>query len=121
VAQKIARATLSTGKIVLLKELKISHTETAAQEVAPRANGDANLLQLLMQKAMLKNLLISVDGKELSAVEREDMDTLFSVLEYAELLHVVAEMSGGSALGKKPTIDLVNYGDKSPGSVATPA
>lgn len=106
------KVTLSTGKVVILRELKISHTELAAQEVAPRANGDANVLQLLMQKALLKNLLIQVDGKDLSAAEREDMDELFSIGEYSQLLKVVQKVSGGDESGKEARLEVVNSGDK---------
>jgi len=109
---RVVKATLSTMKVVLLKEMKISHTEIAAQEVASRANGDSNVMQVLMQKALVKNLLVSVDGKELSASDREDMDNLFSMAEYSQLLTVIKKMSGVDDLGKPPVFEIVNSGDK---------
>ncbi len=107
-----AKVVLSTGKVVVLRELKISDTEIAAQEVAPRANGDSNLLQVFMQKVLLKNILVSIDGKPLTATEREDMDSLFKMGEYSQLMKVIAEMSGGDDLLKKPRIEVVSSGDK---------
>ena len=65
-----------------------------------------------MQKALVKNLLIQVDGKELSANERQDMDGLFSMMEYTQLLSVVREISGGDELGKKPQLEVVLCGDQ---------
>ena len=55
---KVIKVTLSTKKVVLLREMKISDQETAAQEVSHRADGDANLMGLFMQKALVKNLIV---------------------------------------------------------------
>ena len=111
-AKQVVKVTLSSGKVVLLHELKISHVENAAQAVAPRANGDANVLQFLMQKAILQGVLFQIDGKDVTAIEREDMDSLFSMAEYAQLLSVITKMSGGDDLGKSPRLEIVSSGDK---------
>jgi hypothetical protein len=107
----VVKATLSTGKVVLLRELKIKHTELAAQEVAPRAGGDPNVLSLLMQKALAKQLIVQVDEKKPSASELEDMDELFSFAEYGQVLQVVGQLAGADGLGK-PRIELVSSGSK---------
>jgi hypothetical protein len=109
---RVVKATLSTGKVVIFREMKISHTEMAAQEVAKKADGDSNLLQVFMQKALVKALLIQVDGKDLSAMDKEDMDNLFSMAEYGQVLTVIKEMSGGDDMGKSPVFEIVNSGDK---------
>jgi hypothetical protein len=107
----VAKVTLSTGKVVHMRMLKISDTEVAAQEVAPRSNGDSNVMQLLMQKALVKNLLLKYNDKDLSAAEKEDMDGLFSMAEYNQLIQVVKEMGGGDDLAKKPQLEVVSSGD----------
>jgi hypothetical protein len=105
------KVTLSTGKVVLLRELKISHTEQAAQQVASKANGDSTLLQLLMQKQLVKNLLISIDDKALTPQEREGIDDLFSIGEYNQLLQAIREMTG-DAMGNGFRLEVVSSGDK---------
>lgn len=110
--QMVTKVTLSTHKTVLLRELKIKHTELAAQAVSPRANGDANVLALLMQKELLKLLIIQINDKPVSASELEDMDSLFSMAEYGQLLQVVKQMTGGADAGKAPATEVVSFGGK---------
>jgi hypothetical protein len=109
--KQATKVTLSSGKIVLLRELKISDTELAAQEVASRANGDQLLMQVFMQKALLKNLLLQVDGKTVDAVEREDLDSLFTAAEYGQLISVMNKLSGGDDAKKEPGLEVVFTGD----------
>jgi hypothetical protein len=100
------KVTLSTKKVVLLRELKIAHTEQATRQASPMAEGDNYLLAILMQKALLNILLISIDGKEISAHEREDMDALFSYPEYQEATSVISDMMGAKKKAN-PKIEMV--------------
>lgn len=108
----VTKVVLSSKKEVLLREMKIKHTEQAAQAAAPRANGDSNVLGLLMQKELLKLLICQVDGKMPAASELEDMDDLFSISEYNQLLKVAAKLMGGDDMGKEPTTEVVAFGSK---------
>lgn len=109
----VAKATLGTGKVVYLRMMKIGDTELAAQAASPRSNGDSNVLQILMQKELVKLLLVKVDEKELSASDKEDLDALFTVVEYGQVMQVVSAMTGGDELGKfKPQLEVVASGDK---------
>ncbi len=103
----VAKVTLSTKKIVFLREMKISDTEQAAQMVASKSNNNPHVLQLLMQKALLQIVLVQIEDKRLSAIEKEDIDSLFTMAEYAQLLKVIEKMSGGDDLGKEAKIELV--------------
>ncbi len=102
-------------KTVTLRPLKISHSEQAAESVAGRSNGDANLMQVLMQKALFKLLLFQIDDKTVSANDKEQMDNLFSPKEYGQLLKVVAKINGGDEKEADPKIEFVSSGDKQPG------
>lgn len=106
--QQVVKVTLSSGKVVLLHQVKISHTEQAAEMCSRRANGDSNLLQVFMNKALIQILLFQVDGKELTAAQKEDLDSIFSVAEYSQLLKVVGKISGGDEAGKEPTLEHVS-------------
>lgn len=108
----VTKVTLSTKKVVLLREVKIAHTEMAAQEVSSKANGDSNLLMLLMQKVLVRLLIVQIDGKVPSPAELEDMDSMFTIAEYQQVLRVVQKLTGGDDAGKSPTIEIVNSGDK---------
>lgn len=111
-AENAVKVTLSSGKVILLREMKISHTEMAAREVSSKSEGDANLLSVLMQKALVRNLLISIDGEVLEPTKKEDMDSLFNMAEYSQLLSVMKELMGGEEGAKKPLIERMFSGDK---------
>jgi hypothetical protein len=105
---QVVKVTLSTKRVVLLRPIKISDTELAAQEVAAKSNGDSNLLQILMQKALVRNLLVKVDDKEPKPTD--SMDDLFSISEYVQLQKVVRKMLGEDEGKTEPTLELVNFG-----------
>jgi hypothetical protein len=106
------KVTLSTSKVVLLRDMKIRDTELAAQAVAPRANGDANLLQVFMNAELVKLLLVRVDDKDITASDRESLDDLFTMAEYSQVLSVVKVLSGGEDAAKKPQLEVVSSGGK---------
>lgn len=106
---KVIKVTLSSGKIVYLRELKISDTETAAQMVALKANGDNNMLQVYMQKALLQLVLVAIadatgSRQALSAMQKEDLDSLLTMGEYTQLLKVISKISGGDDMGKEAVL-----------------
>jgi hypothetical protein len=111
-ASTTLKVTLKSGKVVVLREPKIKHTELAAQAAAQHSNGKPQLMGMFMQRELLKTLLISVDGKVLSASDAEDLDSLFSLADYGQLMLAVDEISsGGEALGKAQ-IEIVPSGDR---------
>lgn len=103
------KVVLSSGKVVVLREMRISDTDTAAQAAAQRANGDSALLQILMQRQLVSLLLLQVDGKPISAADREDLDGLFKVGEYTQVMKIIGKMSGAEeAQGKLPAFEMVS-------------
>ena len=110
--QMVTKVTLGSGKVVLLREVKIKHTDLAAMAASPRANGDANVLMMLMHKELVKLLICQIDGKTPSSSELEDLDGLMSVLDFAQLSSVIRQLTGGSDMGKLPTTEVVPFGSK---------
>lgn len=97
----VTKVTLSSGKIVHLREPKIKDQELATRSAAGRSGGDnAYVLATAIQKEMLKLLIVDVDGKKRSAAELEDLDSLFSYRDYFELGSVVNKLTGADDLGK---------------------
>lgn len=103
----LVKATLSTGKVVLLRELKISHSEKAAMMVADKAGENSKVMQILMQKELIKMVLFKVNDKELSLAEKDDFDNLFTIQEYSQIAQVVGKMNGGDDGSKEAKIELV--------------
>lgn len=106
----VVKVTLSTKKVIFLRHLKISDTETAAEMVAQRANGDSNLMQIFMQKALLELILVAVNdlSTPLNPIQRKQMDSLFSPGEYAQILKVVGKMAGADDAKKDPEVEFAD-------------
>lgn len=94
------KVTLFSGKVVVLRELRVRHQEQAAQIAASQSDGNHTLLQLKMNKELLKLLIVSIDGKTPKPIELEDLDNLFSFKEAAQLYHVLNQLAGSEDLGK---------------------
>lgn len=91
------KVVLSTGREVLLREMKIKHQVLASKAIGNRAGDNQLLMATLMQCELLKLLIIEVDGKAPSSTEREDLDSLFSYPEFQQLQKVVGHLMGGDA------------------------
>lgn len=116
--QSLVKVVLSTGKVAFLRPIKISDTELAAQQVSVRANGDINVLQIMMQKALVQMLLMRTaaneteEPKTLTGNEKEDLDSVFDMSEYGQILRVVGKMSGieeGAGKLGMPKMELVSF------------
>lgn len=111
----LIKIVLATGKVVILRQMTVGDTETAAQQVAPRANGDANLLQLLMQKALVQLLVVKTADNETSELktltgnQKEDIDSIFELAEYGQVLQVIQKISGSDSIsvGNVPKIEIL--------------
>ena len=110
---RLVKVIMSTGKTAYLREMKISDTEKAAQKVSKRCEGDSLLMQVMIKKALLQSLLVkmadseSAQPKDLTAVEREDLDSLLTVSEYAQILQIIGKMSDGEDSGNEAKMEFV--------------
>lgn len=102
------KATLASGKVVVMRPFTIADQESAAIRVADKAKGNTTILQMLMQKEVIKMLIVTVDGKTLSGLEKEQLDNVFTMGEYLQVMKVLEEMMGNV---ESPKIEFVS-GDK---------
>lgn len=103
----VVKVTLSSGKTVLLHEMKISHTQKAGKLVANEAGESQSLFGMLMQKAILQQIIYKIDDKVVTMAERDDFDKLLTVAEYGQLSKVVAKISGGDESKGEAKVELV--------------
>lgn len=110
-AEVVHKVTLSSKKIVLLRDPLIKHTGIATQAAAPRANGDPHVLGMLAQQELLKLLVVQVDGKSPSRSDLENLDKMFTLKEFNQLQKVLQKL-GGDEGNAEPEIEIVNFGGK---------
>ena len=108
----VHKVKLSSGKEVLLRELRIKDQELATQAASTKVKdgGHTAALAVLVQKELLKTIIVQIDGKRPEKVALEAMDNLFSYREYMELLSVLSELTGGTEALGKPEMELVSFG-----------
>ena len=112
-AIQLVRVVLKSGKAVYLRKMKIADTENAARICARGSDGDANLLQMLMQKELAKLLIVKIGPNReavpvtVSAQEKEDMDALFDMTEYSQVLKAIGIMAGSEDAGKTPLMEML--------------
>lgn len=98
------KLTLSTGKTVVMRQMRIKDYHNSAGVAGVRAPGNNALMSMTMQDEILKSLLEKINDKALTAAEKEDLDALFEVSEYHQLQKHVEE-----ALGKNvaPKVEII--------------
>lgn len=115
----LIKATLSTKRVVIMRQFTMKHQRTATEIAGNRAQGNQALLGMVMQEELLKLMLQSIDGQAVSGPKKENLDALVTPHEYRELMKVIESQIGNATT---PEIELVTTsGSISPGSVDTPA
>jgi hypothetical protein len=100
--QQVIKVTLSTGRIVLLRPMKIKDQNLAIS--ACKDAGDNNaLLASRMQQELLKLLVVQIDGQAPDRRRLEDLDSYFEFSEYMELCQVMGKVMGAVDAGKSQT------------------
>lgn len=100
---------LSSKKVIYLREPKIGDLETASQIAGKKASENQAYLSILLQKELLKTLLIQVDDKKLSLSEKENLDKLFNFSEYQQAVKAVSMVTATE--GNELTAEFVNAGE----------
>lgn len=109
---EVAKFTLSSGKVIYLKEPSIGDTEKAAQVAGKKAGSDNQVyLGVLLQKEMIKILLVQVDDKKLSLTDKEQLEKLFTFKEYNQALKA-AQMVMADEGNEQLTLEFATIGDK---------
>jgi hypothetical protein len=111
-AEMVHKVTLSTGKVVLFRDPKIKHQELAAREVGNRHSEAPLALNIAMQNALLKILIVTVDGQPFKA--HDDLDSILTLGEYNQCLRVLLKLTGGEGEAA-PLIESVSSGEQSRG------
>lgn len=107
----VHKVTLSSGKIVYLRDMKIEDQELAAVAAGTKTPGDNQFaMAVVMGKELLKILLVQINETKPSGPEKENLNSLFSYPEYREISTVVNQIAGVDDAVGKPQIEHVASG-----------
>lgn len=91
----VHKVTLSSGKVVLIREPKIKDQELATRAAATVVKSDSAFAYgMALQKELLKLLLVKVGDIQPTALQIEDLDSLLSYSEFMQCLKAVGKIAG---------------------------
>ena len=91
----VYKFTLSSKKVIYLRDPKIADTESATQVSGKIAGSDnAAYLGVLFQKEMVKLLLVQINDKKLTMNEKQNLDALFTMQEYSQVSKAIQKILG---------------------------
>ena len=92
---EVYKFTLSSGKVIYLKEPTILDSEHATK-VAGNLAGSENAAYLgtLYQKEMVKALLVQVGENKLSMNDKANIQSIFNFKEYGQVLKALKAVTG---------------------------
>jgi len=108
----VTKVTLTSGKSVLVKEATVEDMEVATQIAGKIAGDNKAHLGMVIQKELLKRLIVQIDEKILGMSDKERITSMFSLKEYGQISGVVGEIAGMDDSEGKPQTELVTFGDK---------
>lgn len=106
----VHKVTLSSGKVVLLKDLELSDEELASQLAAQRAGENTTSYGYALLNELAKMLILKINDKEYKGASRSMAYKELSYQEFAQLRGVVGQLMGGKSEAPKLEITSVSIG-----------
>lgn len=94
------KVTLPSGRVAILREMKISDSNLAAKKLGKSQMNQAAMGMAISQE-LLKILLLKLDDKDLNHADKNDLDNLLSMTEYNCLMKVIQKISGDDDSGEE--------------------
>ena len=106
----VTKVTLTTKKIVYLKEPTVDDMEAAGQVAGQISKGNDTQMGMALQKELLKRVLVQVNDKKLGLAEKEGINKMFSLKEYTQVMKVIKDLSGMDEDEGKLVTEVVTFG-----------
>ena len=91
----VHKVILSTKKVVILRDMKIKYKNLAVQIAGKKVKGDNPAhLSSMMTDELAKLLILEIDGKPVDKAQVEDLDSLFSFVEYTQVTKAISKIAG---------------------------
>lgn len=90
----VHKLTLTTNKVVLVRDPNIGDEEIALGIAADKSGNNQMKASAGMAKELVRLLLLKIDDKMLSEAEKENLDALLSYTEYSQVRSYVQKVMG---------------------------
>lgn len=109
----VIKFTLSSEKVIFLREPRIRDTEMVAQLAGKKAGENMAYLGVLMQKELFKVLLVAINEEPIPAKEKDMLDNLFTMKEWKECMKALMKVTGDDEdMGNDLTPEFIDFGSK---------
>lgn len=101
---EVIKITLSTGKVVLIRESDLKDEEIATKNAGKRAGENMMAMGMFFITELTKLLIVEIDGQEPTATERLSLiPKLLTTKEFKQVRKVVGQLEGEDTA--EPQID----------------
>lgn len=97
------KLTMQSGKIVVMREMKIKDFQLATE--LTRDASSAVATEVKLQNEIIKMLIVSINDKVLKPSDKEVLDDILTMSEYIQLKMFIQELLGNA---QKPTVEMVS-------------
>jgi len=106
----VHKVTLGSGKVVLLRDIKIKHYELAMKAAGQKAGKNDLLAGFTSNVELLKMLIVQIDEKDIGKSQIENLDELFTASEFRQLAKYLDKMQQSEGEDEDPKSEVVSYG-----------
>ncbi len=107
----VSKVTLTSKKVVLVREPTVEDIELSTQVAGSQAKDNDAYLGMLLQKEMLKKLVVQIDEKVLTNSDKEQISKFFTLAEYGQISNFISTLMGTQDQGNFQS-ELVSFGSK---------
>lgn len=106
----VHKVTLTSGKVVLLRDIKIKDYELAMKAAGARSGKNELLAGFSSSCELLKMLIVQIDGKDVSKASVENLDALFTASEFRQLSKFLEKLQQAEGEDEDPKSEVVSFG-----------
>jgi len=108
----VHKVTLSSKKVVLLRDIKIKHYELAMKAAGAKSGKNDLLAGFTSSTELMKMLIVQIDGKDVNKAQIENLDDLFTASEFRQLAKFIDKLQQPEGEDEDPKSEVVSFGDK---------
>jgi len=106
----VHKVTLSSKKVVLLRDIKIKHYELAMKAAGAKSGKNELLAGFTSSVELMKMLLVQIDGKDITKAQIENLDELFTAAEFRQLSKFIDKLQQSEGEDEDPKSEVVSFG-----------